>query len=59
MHVAVQVMGLPLRDSLRLRGQTLIPAPHGRADMSEEDEELDEEDQDEDEGWGDEEETEE
>jgi hypothetical protein len=42
-----------------MRGQTLIPAAHGRAVMSEEDEELDEEDEDEDEGWGDDEETEE
>ena len=45
-------------DSFGLGGQTLIPAAHGRAAMSEEDEELDEDD-DEDEGWGDDEETEE
>jgi len=53
-----QGRGYPLRDSFGLRGQTLIPAAHGRAAMSEEDEELDEDD-DEDEGWGDDEETEE
>ncbi|HXW95643.1 MAG TPA: hypothetical protein VEJ19_08050 [Nitrososphaerales archaeon] len=49
----------PLRDSFRLRGETLIPATQGPAVMSEEDEELEDDNEDEDEGWGDEEETEE
>ena len=54
-----QGMGYPLMDSFGLGGRTLIPAAHGRAAMSEEDEELDEDDENEDEGWGDDEETEE
>ena len=56
-------MRLDLRTSIKgfswAWGETLIPGMHGRAGMSEEDEELDENDEDEEEGWGDEDETEE